>query len=572
MDSGPCRDPIRLSRSSARSAAQAGSAQDLALAGCAQRSRASRPSCPRSPPMEAPVRNGRVLPGWTRRRLPRPGRPGARSWPRAAIPTHCCSAWIGWRTISPPMREPYERFAELANEGARELGFADLGELWRSGYDMPPDEFAAEVDRLWEQVRPLYEALHCHVRASLAEEYGDDAGARWTSRSRRTCWATCGRQSWGNIYDLVGAGRERPGLRPDAAAARQGTSTPGRWSATASASSPRWASSRCPNLLGALAVHQAGRSRRGLPRQRLGHRLRRRPADQDVHRDQRRGLRHGPPRAGSQLLPARLQRTGPALPRQRQRRLPRGGSATPSRSRSRPSTWCRSACSTALPPASGDLGLLMRQALDKVAFLPFGLLVDQWRWKVFSGEIGPDEYNAGWWELREKYQGVRAAGGARRGATSTPAPSTTFRPTRPTPATSSRTSCSSSSIARCARPPGTRDRCTAARSTATRRPGDADRDAGDGREQTLARRAGGADRPARDGRHGDPGLLRAAQGLARRAEPGPESAAGEQRFQVRRHANRARSVRGRSRPPARRRAALGEPVRESRHDDASASP
>ncbi len=49
-------------------------------------------------------------------------------------------------------------------------------------------------------------------------------------------------------------------------------------------------------------------------------------------------------------------------------------------------------------------------ALDKVAFLPFGLLVDQWRWKVFSGEIPPAQYNAAWWELREKYQGVAAPG------------------------------------------------------------------------------------------------------------------------------------------------------------------
>ena len=80
--------------------------------------------------------------------------------------------WVGWRTISPPMRPQYERFVELANQGARALGFDDLGQLWRSGYDMKPEEFAEEIDRLWGQVRPLYEALHCHVRASLAEKYG----------------------------------------------------------------------------------------------------------------------------------------------------------------------------------------------------------------------------------------------------------------------------------------------------------------------------------------------------------------------------------------------------------------
>ena len=82
--------------------------------------------------------------------------------------------WVGWRTVSPPMRPRYQRLAELANQGERELGFADLGVLWRSKYDMPPDEFTAEVERLWQQVRPLYEALHAHVRASLASQYGSD--------------------------------------------------------------------------------------------------------------------------------------------------------------------------------------------------------------------------------------------------------------------------------------------------------------------------------------------------------------------------------------------------------------
>ena len=59
-----------------------------------------------------------------------------------------------------------------------------------------------------------------------------------------------------------------------------------------------------------------------------------------------------------------------------------------------------------VPDASGDLGLLMQQALDKIAFLPFGLMVDQWRWKVFAGEVGPEGYNDLWWALREQYQGV----------------------------------------------------------------------------------------------------------------------------------------------------------------------
>ena len=83
---------------------------------------------------------------------------------------------------------------ELANKGARELGFRDTGAMWRAKYDMPPDAFAKEMDRLWEQVRPLYLSLHAYVRAKLREKYGD-RGARERSDSRRTCSATCGRRN-----------------------------------------------------------------------------------------------------------------------------------------------------------------------------------------------------------------------------------------------------------------------------------------------------------------------------------------------------------------------------------------
>ena len=82
-------------------------------------------------------------------------------------------AWEGWHTIAPPMRKDYARFVELSNKGARELGFADTGAMWRSKYDMPPDEFTKELDRLWDQVRPLYLKLHAYVRMKLRAKYGD---------------------------------------------------------------------------------------------------------------------------------------------------------------------------------------------------------------------------------------------------------------------------------------------------------------------------------------------------------------------------------------------------------------
>ena len=83
------------------------------------------------------------------------------------------AAWEGWHTISPPMRKDYQRFVELSNKGAREIGFADTGAMWRAKYDMPPDDFTKELDRLWTQVQPLYLKLHAYVRMKLREKYGD---------------------------------------------------------------------------------------------------------------------------------------------------------------------------------------------------------------------------------------------------------------------------------------------------------------------------------------------------------------------------------------------------------------
>ena len=78
------------------------------------------------------------------------------------------------------MRKDFTRFVELSNKGARELGFRDTGAMWRSKYDMPPDDFAQELDRLWAQVRPLYLSLHAYVRNRLREKYGAGAvPAEW---------------------------------------------------------------------------------------------------------------------------------------------------------------------------------------------------------------------------------------------------------------------------------------------------------------------------------------------------------------------------------------------------------
>ena len=201
-------------------------------------------------------------------------------------------AWQGWRSVSPAMRPLYERFVELGNAGARELGFVDLGEMWRSGYDMPADDFAVEIDRLWEQVKPLYDQLHCHVRAKLAEHYGEELvpldqpipahllGNMWSAGAgapSTTPWLPAAPANADPGYDL------------DKLLKREARTTPIKhgedfgeafFSSLGFEPLPR-------DLLGALALRQAGRPRRRLPRERLGPRLQGRHPHQDVHQGRR---------------------------------------------------------------------------------------------------------------------------------------------------------------------------------------------------------------------------------------------------------------------------------------------
>src|SRR5712691_11760043 len=119
-------------------------------------------------------------------------------------------AWEGWHTISPPMKKDYQRFVELSNKGARELGFADTGAMWRSKYDMPPDAFTRELDRLWTQVQPLYLKLHAYVRMKLRDKYGDlvQANGPIPAYLLGNIWA----QDWTNVYPLVAPPRADPGF------------------------------------------------------------------------------------------------------------------------------------------------------------------------------------------------------------------------------------------------------------------------------------------------------------------------------------------------------------------------
>jgi peptidyl-dipeptidase A len=319
-------------------------------------------------------------------------------------PQELLNAWTGWHAIAPPMRDRYVRMVELANQGAREMGFADVGAMWRSNYDMPPDDFAKEMDRLWMQVRPLYVSLHAYVRWKLAEKYGKDLvpeDAPIPAHLLGNMWS----QEWNNIYALLSP--PNADSEPDVGAALRAKNVDARgmvrygegfftslgfnplpqtfWERSLF-TKPRdrevvchasaWDIDYKEDLRVKLCLEQTAEDFTTVHHE-LGHNFYQRAYD-DLPALFRNSANDGFHEAigdtiALSVTPEYLKKIG---------------------------------LIETVPPASADIGLLLDRALEKVAFLPFGLLVDQWRWKVFSGEIKPADYNKAWWELRRKYQGI----------------------------------------------------------------------------------------------------------------------------------------------------------------------
>ncbi|MBI1354755.1 MAG: peptidase M2 family protein [Acidobacteria bacterium] len=321
-------------------------------------------------------------------------------------PDEMLDVWQGWRRVSPPFRNDYNRFVELSNQGARELGFKDTGALWRSGYDMPPDEFAAELDRLWEQVKPLYVSLHAYVRTQLRKKYGDSvvpADGPIPAHLLGNMWS----QSWENVYPLVAPANADPGydltkiLEKRKVDAR-GMVRYGEAFFTSLGFKPLpdtfWERSLFTRPRDRDVVcHASAWDIDGLDDLRLKMCIEANAEDfTTIHHE----LGHN--------FYQRAYKEQPWLFK---------GSANDGFHEAVGDTIALSITPEYLvrlgfldkpTDPSKDVGLLMQRALEKVAFLPFGLLIDQWRWKVFSGEISPEQLNAAWWELREKYQGIAA--------------------------------------------------------------------------------------------------------------------------------------------------------------------
>lgn len=313
-------------------------------------------------------------------------------------------AWLGWHTVSPAYRQDYVRFAELINKGAREMGFRDAGAMWRSNYDMEPDAFAAEMERLWQQVKPLYDSLHTYVRKQLRKKYGPAVvpeSGPLPAHLLGNMWS----QQWGNIYDLLKPATGDPGF--DLTKILQQRKTDARGMV-------KYGESFFTSLgLPALPATFWQRSLFVRPQDRevVCHAS---AWDIDNHDDVRIKMCININEEDFTTIHHELGHNYYQMAYNKQPYLFMG-SANDGFHEAIGDTIALSVTPEYLkqiglidkvPDASADIGLLLQRALDKVAFLPFGYLVDQWRWKVFSGEIKPEEYNKAWWELREQYQNI----------------------------------------------------------------------------------------------------------------------------------------------------------------------
>ncbi len=321
-------------------------------------------------------------------------------------PAVLLEAWQGWREIAKPMRPLFEREVELANEGAKDLGYADLSELWRSQYDMKPDEFSAELDRLWTQIKPLYDALHCYVRGELNEQYGDEVAPNTgpiPAHLLGNMWA----QQWGTIYNTVAPEDADPGYNVTELLAKNGydeikmvKQAEGFFTSLGFDALPDtfWSRSLFVQPQDRDVVcHASAWDLDNLDDIRIKMCIQKNAEDFTVihhelgHNFYQRAYKNQPFIFKNSANDGFHEAIGDTI----------ALSITPKYLQ-------QIGLLDTVPDASKDIGLLLKQALDKIAFMPFGLMIDQWRWQVFNGTIKPDQYNQAWWDLREKYQGVKA--------------------------------------------------------------------------------------------------------------------------------------------------------------------
>ncbi len=316
--------------------------------------------------------------------------------------------WASWHTnVGGPMRDDYAQMVAIANKGAQELGYADVGAMWRSQYDMPADEFAALTDKLWSQVKPLYDQLHCYTRTKLNEKYGDAVQPK-TGPIRADLLGNMWAQEWGDIYDIVapkGSGdlgfdvgdllkakgkteMDMVKTGEDFFSSLGFSPLPKSFYERSQFLKPRDREVVCHasawNLdnVDDLRIKMCIKINTGdfvTIHHELGHNYYQRAYNKQslLYLN---GANDGFHEAIGDAVALSIT----------PRHLVQIGLLDPKRE----------------PTPDKDTGLLLRQAMDKVAFLPCGLLVDKWRWGVFSGKIPASQYNKGWTDLRLQYQGI----------------------------------------------------------------------------------------------------------------------------------------------------------------------
>lgn len=318
-------------------------------------------------------------------------------------------AWTGWHEIGKPMKPMYLRMVDIGNQGSKDLGFDGLSDLWFSKYDMPAETFLNETDRVWEEVKPLYEALHCHVRSKLNSEYGDDIvplDGPLPVHVLGNMWG----QSWSNIYDLVYEKDETNtsidvtqiinernideitmveyaedfflsmGFKelPETFWERSLFVKPQDRSVVCHASA--WNLDSVNNDLRIKMCIEKNEEDFITIHHELGH-IFYYQAYNHLPTLFQGGANDGFHEAFGDLLTL---------------------SITPDYLNKIGFISSEEATSAKKDP----IGLLMKQALEGVVVIPWALTLDKWRSGVFNGEIEESNLNSSWWDMRESYQGI----------------------------------------------------------------------------------------------------------------------------------------------------------------------
>jgi len=324
-------------------------------------------------------------------------------------PAELKALWEGWHSIAPPMRDDYAKLVTLANEGSVGLGFKDTGALWRSNYDMDPDAFAAETDRLWKQVEPFYKNLHCYVRARLNEKYGSAVQPR-TGPIRADLLGNMWAQEWGHIYDVVAPKTATSSYDLDKLLASHGY-TAVKMAKTGEGFYSSMGFAPLPQTFWERSLLERPRDREVVCHASAW--------DVDDKQDIRVKACLKPTAEDFQTIHHELGHNYYQRAYSTQPYLFRGAANDgfheaigdfAGLSAVTPTYLKQIGLIDTVPGEAEDIPFLLKMALDKIAFLPFGLLVDRWRWEVFSGEVRPEHYNEAWWKLRLQYQGLTPPG------------------------------------------------------------------------------------------------------------------------------------------------------------------